>query len=184
LPYRNKGIEFAQRKLLAFRACPAEEGDNVRVSVGHSGRINGAFDMHDSVYGEKESLRGRRPLPLYKKLILLLRGIRSFLPGGAWWKIHGSNQGDEQKISVLAAMHRLWILIGADGFILGIAFFALIVAAVSLAFLFALIDCSFLERYCSLILSFQHTPAHTRTHTHTCTYRNRIYMVSSLYSSV
>ena len=132
LPYRNKATRFTQRKTLVFCSFPVEDGNNVRASD----RINGTFDRHNLPYGGKEKFRKRRTLSFYAKLIKFLRTIRSFLPGGTWWEIRGLNQGDEEKISVMSAMHRLWILIAPDGLIVGIAFFALVVAAVNLHFLF------------------------------------------------
>lgn len=88
---------------------------------------NGAFDAaspHDPP--PQDNL-----LTLFEKLVQVLRLIRSFLPGGSWWRLHGVIQDDDQQISFLSAMQRFWPLIAPDRVIIGVAFFALVVAALS-----------------------------------------------------
>lgn len=92
---------------------------------------NGAFDAaspHDPP--PQDNL-----LTLFEKLVQVLRLIRSFLPGGSWWRLHGVIQDDDQQISFLSAMQRFWPLIAPDRVIIGVAFFALVVAAVSISHL-------------------------------------------------
>ncbi|KAK6928385.1 ABC transporter-like, ATP-binding domain, partial [Dillenia turbinata] len=64
-------------------------------------------------------------------------GLKSFFPGGSWWDLSGHEEIDEgvlektKKNTVLAAVERMWALIGDDRWVVFVAFGSLIVAAIS-----------------------------------------------------
>ncbi|KAH7446526.1 hypothetical protein KP509_01G060800 [Ceratopteris richardii] len=66
----------------------------------------------------------------FGNLAPLLVSIRSFLPGGSWWKLHGFIDDSSCQTSFMSAMQRFRPLMAPDAILIGAAFVALIVAAV------------------------------------------------------
>ncbi|KAH7446527.1 hypothetical protein KP509_01G060800 [Ceratopteris richardii] len=67
----------------------------------------------------------------FGNLAPLLVSIRSFLPGGSWWKLHGFIDDSSCQTSFMSAMQRFRPLMAPDAILIGAAFVALIVAALS-----------------------------------------------------
>eukprot|EP00250_Pteridium_aquilinum_P008438 c17944_g1_i1 orf=506-2728(-) len=135
LAFQNKFLagNFVSRRLrmLYLPCCCTASGDFQAVEdPGFYEITNGAFDTalpHEAC----SSCPQDKLLIWYEKLVRVLRSIRSFLPGGTWWKLHGVIQDDKQQISFWSAMQRFWPLVAPDRVIIGIAFFALVLAALS-----------------------------------------------------
>lgn len=66
-----------------------------------------------------------------EQLLAVWKSIRSVLPGGSWWRVQDVIKDEQERISFWSLMQRLWILVVPDKLVIGIAFFALIVAAFS-----------------------------------------------------
>lgn len=137
--YNNIGLagNLVCRRLSLCRPCHTGNGD-FRASTDSD--INGTIDRNNGAFETALPHEGNKAITShpqenlsfqYEKLINVLRRIRSFLPGGSWWKMDGAIQDDHQQISFLSAMQRLWLLIAPDRLVIGIAFFALVVAALS-----------------------------------------------------
>lgn len=67
----------------------------------------------------------------FQHLLEFFKTLRSLLPGGSWWKVHDAVQDEQQQVSFVCAMQRLWHLVAPDRLVIGVAFLALIVAALS-----------------------------------------------------
>ncbi|XP_072999407.1 ABC transporter B family member 26, chloroplastic [Typha latifolia] len=63
-----------------------------------------------------------------------LERLRSVLPGGSWWRLEDEEQSDDgrkRSISVVAALHRMWVLVAKDRWVIFVAFASLVCAALS-----------------------------------------------------
>ncbi|BFI25167.1 protein MpABC4 [Marchantia polymorpha subsp. ruderalis] len=68
---------------------------------------------------------------LFYQLRRIWQAFLSILPYGSWWNVGDRVENDKASITFISAMHRLWELISPDKLVIGTAFFALVVAALS-----------------------------------------------------
>lgn len=64
-------------------------------------------------------------------MLLLWKSLKAFLPNGRWWSVIERQHQRSFNITFAGAMSRLWVLVSPDKIIIGFAFTALVIAAVS-----------------------------------------------------
>ncbi|KAL3700057.1 hypothetical protein R1sor_018079 [Riccia sorocarpa] len=66
------------------------------------------------------------------RLLKIWKMIRSILPYGSWWNVgEGVDYEDKASMTFLEAMRKLWELVSPDRLVIGTAFLALVIAALS-----------------------------------------------------
>nr|PNR33867.1 hypothetical protein PHYPA_023683 [Physcomitrium patens] len=120
--------EVVRRKVHPCRhVCNAADNGALYSSADLS--ANGSYDSkgHEGngsvVHAEEQSFLLR--------LSLFWKAIRSFFPNGSWWRVIERQHQRAHNITFTGAMQRLWVLISPDKLIIGLAFAALVIAALS-----------------------------------------------------
>ena len=70
---------------------------------------------------------------LGERIKLIFDKLRSVLPGGSWWKLSDEDIDvvlTAKPVTVWNALHRMWLLVSSDRWVIFAAFSALILTAV------------------------------------------------------
>lgn len=125
------GNKYAAGSLRLLPCCCTASGEFQ--SFKDAGFFN-STDSHNGAFDAalpQEPSRQDKPSNVFENVVRTLQSLRAFLPGGTWWRLHGVIQDDDRQISFLSAMRRFWPFVAPDVVIVGVAFLALIVAALS-----------------------------------------------------
>ncbi|KAL2651740.1 hypothetical protein R1flu_019868 [Riccia fluitans] len=134
----NSWRGVAHSPLIQWRFGHATTSCSIATNNGAYGN-NGSVDKHEdsdwevngngraaSAGAETES-RG-----FFGLLLRIWKMFRSILPYGTWWNVGDRVQNEEKSsMTFVAAMRRLWELVSPDRLVVGTAFLALVIAAVS-----------------------------------------------------
>ncbi|KAG0609145.1 hypothetical protein M758_8G161500 [Ceratodon purpureus] len=128
---RWKGIglpELVHKKVHYHRyvCCAADSG--AFFSSTNLG-TNGAYDS-TGIEGNGSALHAERQTFL-SRLVLFWKTLQTFLPNGSWWNVIERKHQRAFNITFTGAMSRLWVLVSPDKLIIGFAFTALVIAALS-----------------------------------------------------
>lgn len=121
---KHSSSSFLRRPILSnnpnFRVARASTGAGIEgeISALESDGGNGAF--------QEEFTSG-----FFKQLSSEIALVQSFLPGGSWWKVVHAVNDQNQGVTLITALRRIWMLIAPDKIVLFASFSALMMAAIS-----------------------------------------------------
>ncbi|KAG0600639.1 hypothetical protein M758_11G049700 [Ceratodon purpureus] len=127
--WKESGLpELVHRKVQHHRyvCCAA---DNGAVFSSADLGANGAYNSKDhegngsAVHAEGQTF--------VLRMLLFWKTLRTFLPNGKWWLDIERQHQRSYNITFTGAMSRLWVLVSPDKLIIGFAFTALVIAALS-----------------------------------------------------
>lgn len=128
--WNGKGLpELGRRKVHYHPSvrCAADSG--ALFSSADLG-ANGSYDFKKGKERNGSALYAEE-LAFVARIFLSLKTLKAFLPNGSWWQAIERQHQRTFNITFTGAMSRLWVLVSPDKLIIGFAFTALVIAALS-----------------------------------------------------